>query len=196
MKGFMGDIQLKKIFTFWMVMLLTISLCACSSTGAESGTTTTIEKSGVRYVVDKEAKTISDGTNTYQYDFAGDKSDYELAITYPDASNYWFVQEGSSGHGGWSDDYDENKYVDGDILREVIVTSVSTVSNISLFTGEFWMGLLLLGVGIFNVAAPSAAWYLEYGWRFKDAEPSDIALVLNRIVGVVIIVIVIVFAIT
>ena len=187
---------MKKIFIFWAVMLLAISLCACSSTGMESGTTTTIEKSGVRYVVDKEAKTISDGTNTYQYDFVGDKSAYELAITYPDDSTYWFVQEGSAGHGGWSDDYDENKYVDGDILRGVIVASVSTVSNISLFTGEFWVGLLLLAVGIFNVVAPSAAWYLEYGWRFKDAEPSDIALVLNRIVGVVLIVIVIVFALT
>ena len=37
--------------------------------------------------------------------------------------------------------------------------------------------LLLEAVGVFNLAAPRAAWYAEWGWRIKDAEPSDRALV-------------------
>ena len=45
------------------------------------------------------------------------------------------------------------------------------------------MALLLCGVGIFNLAAPKARWYLSYGWRFKDAEPSDAAITLSRIGG-------------
>ena len=38
-------------------------------------------------------------------------------------------------------------------------------------------------MGIFNAAAPRAAWYLSYGWRYKDAEPSDAALVVARLGG-------------
>ena len=30
---------------------------------------------------------------------------------------------------------------------------------------------------------PRAAWALSYGWRFKDAEPSEAALVVNRVCG-------------
>jgi hypothetical protein len=44
--------------------------------------------------------------------------------------------------------------------------------------------LLLEAVGVFNLAAPRAAWYAEWGWRIKDAEPSDRALVAHRISGV------------
>ncbi len=45
------------------------------------------------------------------------------------------------------------------------------------------MGLILILLGIFNMAAPEAAWYLEYGWRFRDAEPSEAALLFARIGG-------------
>ena len=44
--------------------------------------------------------------------------------------------------------------------------------------------LLLLAVGIFNTASPHTAWYLEYGWRYKDAEPSDMALTFSRLGGI------------
>ncbi len=40
--------------------------------------------------------------------------------------------------------------------------------------------LVLLFVGAFNAAWPTGAWYLEVGWKFRDAEPSDAALGWNR----------------
>ncbi|MBE5971334.1 MAG: hypothetical protein E7246_02285 [Lachnoclostridium sp.] len=49
--------------------------------------------------------------------------------------------------------------------------------------------IILLIVGIFNAAAPQAAWYLSDGWRFKDAEPSEAALDWGRFIGIVLIVI-------
>ena len=45
------------------------------------------------------------------------------------------------------------------------------------------MGVICILFGIFNLAAPEAAWYLSRGWQFKDAEPSDAALVVTRIGG-------------
>ena len=45
------------------------------------------------------------------------------------------------------------------------------------------MFVLLFLIGIVDLVAPEAAWYLGGGWKFKDAEPSDAALVLTRIGG-------------
>ena len=44
--------------------------------------------------------------------------------------------------------------------------------------------LVLLLIGVFNTAWPMGAWYLETGWKFRDAEPSDAALGWNRASGV------------
>ena len=43
--------------------------------------------------------------------------------------------------------------------------------------------IIFILIGLFNLAAPEAAWYLSRGWQFKDAEPSDAALVMTRIGG-------------
>ena len=47
----------------------------------------------------------------------------------------------------------------------------------------------LLVIGVINTAWPQAAWYLETGWKIKDAEPSDAALGWNRGVGIILLVI-------
>lgn len=47
------------------------------------------------------------------------------------------------------------------------------------------MGFLLILIGLFNLITPETSWYLKYGWRYKDAEPSEAAIVFGRIGGVV-----------
>lgn len=47
------------------------------------------------------------------------------------------------------------------------------------------MGILLILTGIFNVFFPKAAWYLEIGWKVKDSEPSEGALILHRVIGII-----------
>ncbi|HIR50701.1 MAG TPA: hypothetical protein IAA53_05370 [Candidatus Avoscillospira avicola] len=47
-------------------------------------------------------------------------------------------------------------------------------------------GLLLILLGVVNAAFPRAMWYLSYGWRFKNAEPSDAALLVGRAGGAVV----------
>jgi len=44
---------------------------------------------------------------------------------------------------------------------------------------------LLIVIGLWNVISPQSAWYFNYGWRFKDAEPSDEALSVGRFGGAV-----------
>ncbi len=35
-----------------------------------------------------------------------------------------------------------------------------------------------------KMKATRTVWYLSYGWRYKDAQPSDAALVIGRISGI------------
>ena len=170
---------MKKLLIFLVSMLIAVSLCACSSTS----TTYTINKNGTSYVVDTVNNTISNGTHSYQYSFSGNSSSYIVSIIYPDGSTYWWRQESgrysSNGSGGWSDDYDANRYVDGDTLCDVLLEKAPKESS----SGNFFIVIFLLAVGIFNIASPYNSWYLQYGWRYKNAEPSDSALTINRIAG-------------
>ncbi len=46
-------------------------------------------------------------------------------------------------------------------------------------------GFVVLIIGVINLISPQTGWYLSRGWQFKDAEPSDEALVWGRIAGVI-----------
>lgn len=172
---------MKKLQVLMVLTLIGISLCACSSIS----TTYTVEQHGITYVVDPINSTIFDGGNTYQYSFSGSSYFYKVDITYPDGSTYWWQQQGSSGHGGWSDNYDETRYVAGDVLCYVLEKKTPKESN----PDNLFIAIFLSGIGIFNIISPYTTWYLQYGWRYKDTEPSDVALTMNRILGGVLIII-------
>lgn len=46
-------------------------------------------------------------------------------------------------------------------------------------------GFLFIIFGILSTWKPYIAWYLEIGWKLQDAEPSELALVWNRILGII-----------
>ena len=101
----------------FLLMIVCIVLCSCTQTQKHY----TIEKNGVIFEVNKETNTISDGNYTYIYSFEGNNSDYKVDITYPDGSTYWWDMKGYGGSGGWSDNYDPQKYIDGDVLTNVLL---------------------------------------------------------------------------
>lgn len=45
------------------------------------------------------------------------------------------------------------------------------------------IAILVLIMSIVAIFAPHTSWYLSTGWRFKNAEPSNLILAVNRIVG-------------
>lgn len=44
---------------------------------------------------------------------------------------------------------------------------------------------ILLVIGVINLLSPETAWHISDGWKFKDAEPSENALLWIRIAGVI-----------
>ena len=120
-----------------------------------------------------------------------------MSFTYPDGNVYsaGIQSANSSGAGGLSAgsvsaDYDYNSgYTDLLSLCYALASPRETERAASSGSNHPFVALLLCGVGIFNLAAPKASWYLSYGWRFKDAEPSDAAITLSRIGGAIAVVI-------
>ena len=180
---------MKKIYPALLCTLIVVVLCSCSFSKTGRSATYTVTKYGMDYVVDYDKGTISDGTYIYRYELSGGSKGYSINITYPDASTYWWTAQNngsfSSGYGGWSDDYNENRYVDGRTLCDVLEENVPKEKE----SKNILVILFLFVIGIFNIVSPATAWYLEYGWRYKNAEPSGLALGMNRFGGVIAIIV-------
>lgn len=169
---------------FALIFAAAMLLAGCKREPAP--TVYAIDVYGATYIVDTENCTISDGTYTYGYEYAA--SGRSVSFTYPDGNVYsaGIQSANSSGAGGVSAgsisaDYDYSSgYTDPLSLCYALTSPRETerTSNTNPL-----VALLLCGVGIFNLAAPKASWFLSYGWRFKDAEPSDAYMALARIGG-------------
>jgi hypothetical protein len=44
-------------------------------------------------------------------------------------------------------------------------------------------GIIFIIIGLLGAWKPYIPWYLEIGWKLQDAEPSEMALLWNRILG-------------
>lgn len=148
----------------------------------------TVYSYGAPYTIDTQSRTISDGTYTYGYEYAASGS--SVSFTYPDGNVYsaGIQSANSSGAGGLSAgsvsaDYDYSSGYTDPLSLCYALASPREPKGAASSGANPLLALLLCGVGIFNLAAPKASWYLSYGWRFKDAEPSDAAITLSRIGG-------------
>ena len=167
----------KKIY-LGIITLMMFLLIGCVKS---SESKYTITKENEIFFIDTINQTISHDNEVYKYKIDGNS--YE--ITYPDNSRYWYKQEENGGFGGWSDDYNETKYISGSLLIDILSNEHSKTNKEKNFFAIF----ILFILGGWNIIFPYSSWYLNYGWRYKDAEPSDAALILARLSGVIIIII-------
>ena len=163
---------------FLLVMFASIYVCACAK--EESGPRT-VRLNEKTFTVDEEVMTISDGEYTYHYKADINGSSVSYKFTYPNGSYYYWTKSKTIGSGGWSDDYDEEVYVDGQTLIDVLNTGKPREKE----PKNVLVIILLLLIGIFNAVSPETAWYLSDGWKYKNAEPSEEALGVTRLGGIV-----------
>ena len=177
---------------FLLAALLILSFCACAEkTETDSYAPYTVEYNHTVYTVtpaDGMTGTISDGTDTYSYQYELRFRGYRVKFTYPDGETYTWTDDGNSMSGTTSPGFDFEKYPDGWTLSDILLQN-SSAKNARKTEKNVGMILLLLIVGVINTAWPQAAWYLETGWKIKDAEPSELALGVNRVVGVVLLIV-------
>ena len=165
-------------------LILCAALCFLLLTACEEKSDPNVydvEYGGTVYTVNHNNRTISFNGHVCRYEVNGNS----ITLTYPDGSTYWWSTSGNIGYGGWSDDYDENRYVSGDTLWEVLEADRPGTKQNSNHGG---LGILLVIFGIFEAVFPQASWWLSHGWRYKNAEPSELALGLGRMTGVIMVI--------
>lgn len=163
------------------LLILALMLSACGNTSREPYTYTYSTFSGVKTItVNPEDQTILDGTDVYDYVVEKSGSRTSYVITYPNGATYHWTDTGSGGAGGWSDDYDENRYISGNILVCAVEENQPRER-----VGSVGLGLLLMGLGALNFFLPELPFYLKYGWAVENAEPSDAYITLTKICGAV-----------
>lgn len=172
---------MKRFLIVALALVLTVSLVACG----EQEPLEVTDRYGNTYVIDREQGTISDGENTYEYTYEGDSEVFTITIHYPNGGRYQYSQSDGFGTGSGNARYSENFYVAGDLLADILQDNIPKRGS----ARKILAALVLAGGGIFLFACPEVAWYWQSGWRYKNVEPSDMALSFTRISGVVAIII-------
>ena len=173
-----------------LVLVLNLSACA-KKTQADANEPYSVEYNHTVYTitpVDENTGTISDGTNTYTYQYEPHIPGYSVKFTYPDGETYTWTDDGNNMSGTTSQGFDFDQYPDGWTLSDILLQN-SSAKNAHKTGKNVALIFILLAVGAVNAVWPKATWYLEMGWKIRDAEPSEAALGWNRGIGIVAVVI-------
>ena len=144
---------------------------------------TPVEVDGHALVVDFQAGTITGEGEVYSFAIQGDS----IRIDYP--NGVYFVRTGSAtaGYGPLDQPFSTAGYLSEDTLFKALEGGDTEGG---WRPGSYApLAVLLLPLGIFSLAKPERAWYVSWGWRYKNAEPSDGALLAQQLEGVVLVVI-------
>ncbi len=160
-----------------LLLPLLLLLRACGTAEAY-----TVQHDGRTYLIDPRERTIISGELVCKYKLTNKPGDgYHLMIRYPDGSSWYYNEKGPLATSGSTDDYDPSKYLPAETLKAALDASPAAALQRSTGHPAF---LLLALLGILHAVFPQFFWYLNHGWRYKNAEPSDAALGVTRIVGV------------
>lgn len=182
---------MKRTVFLLCTLLALLLLCGCAKEEkAPQDRRYSVNVDNIWFTVDPDAHTITDGTTVYHYEISGGGSiRYSVTFTYPDGETYTWTETKSgnvtAGSGAVSQNYNEDLYVSGMTLRDVIEAEAPELKKSDAGGGSFLIGIIAIAIGAFSIASPETAWKMEYGWRFKNAEPSEAALLWNRIGGVI-----------
>ena len=144
---------------------------------------TPVEVDGHALVVDFQAGTITGEGEVYSFAIQGDS----IRIDYPNGVSFVRTGNATAGYGPMDQPFSTAGYLSEDTLFKALEGGGAE--------GGWRLGsyaplaVILLPLGIFSLVKPERAWYVSWGWRYKNAEPSDGALLAQRLEGVVLVVI-------
>lgn len=162
------------------LLILALIASGCGEQAQEPYTYTFSRDSAEKTItVDPETCTIVDGQDVYSYQIEKSHSRTSYVIHYPDGSTYHWTETETGGAGGWSDDYNADRYISGSILIYALEENQPREK-----TGNPGIGLLLMGLGAVNFFLPELPFYLRYGWAVENAEPSDAYITWTKVCGV------------
>ena len=189
-------VKMKKWF-IWILAVIMFALLPACNKPVPAPRTETAEINGQTLTITFDEHNLSAGkiaTDSGEYTFAYTASgqDTTLTIVYPDG--YVYSQTQHNGGISFPAAYDAAEreakgYMDGFSLAWAIENAMGGKAPAGNNGASPLLAIILLALGAWNTFAPKTAWWLARGWWYKNAEPSELALVLYRGLGVLLIVI-------
>ncbi len=163
------------------LLLLVALLLLLSSCGKKAAQPYQMTEGGKTYTVDPQARTVTQGEQVYHYSTTKDS----ISVTLPDGTTHR-KQVLSGGPSEHTSVHVEAYYgaPDGEPPLEDILFSVLTKEYPTPRIHFNLLGLLIALPGLFSLVCPERAWELSWGWRYRDAQPSDDALAVERLTGI------------
>lgn len=188
---------MKRTVALILLVVMVITLSACS-TGPRGTEIQTVEHNGnivmLTFNYDERTITASNEWNdtgeanaVYPYEYNGGN----ITITYPNGA-VWIESPTSTGAVfSWDDNYDPQRYIEGDVLARYLEEAHRPQSREGI-VGIGFACLIMAAIGVVMFAVPEELIEMKYGWRFKNAEPTEFAVWEVRIGGIIIVVVAIV----
>lgn len=168
---------MKHFRVLFPILILALVLSACGSTSREPYDYT---YNGKTIKVFPEAATIVDGLDVYRYTVKESANGADYEIIYPNGGRYWSNTGKHISTSGWSDGYNDKLYLSGEILVSALEKNQPRQRS-----GNVGLGLLAIAMGAWHTLSPESVFYLNKGWMFKNAEPSEGYLMMIRVGGVI-----------
>lgn len=127
---------------------------------------------------------LSNG-ETVRVSYREQHNGYEYEVMFENGRSYFYKRSGNSSSAGGSLELtdEEWKWAEEAISKYEQINGAASISNNSSSNP---IGLVLILLGILGAIFPQAAWYMEIGWKVRNTEPSELALIANRVGGIVI----------
>lgn len=129
---------------------------------------------------------LSNGS-VVEVSFVEKRNGYRYEVLFENGHQSFYEQSGAQGFGGVSQELTDKEM---NLAREAIdkyeVEYGSPASDENSTILDIIIGVLFILTGLLGAIFPHTAWYLEIGWKLKDAEPSDLAIFANRAGGIVV----------
>ena len=178
-----------------VVMVITLSACSTSPRGTALQA---VEHNGnnVMLTFDYDEKTITasnkwndtgEANAVYCYEYDGGN----ITIIYPNGAT-WIESPTSTGAViSWDDNYDPQRYIEGDVFVPYLKQAYMPQYREGI-VGIGFACLIMAAVGVVMIKAPEELIEMKYGWRFKNAEPTEFAVWEVRIGGIIVVVVAVV----
>ncbi|MCA0386570.1 MAG: hypothetical protein LCH34_13395 [Firmicutes bacterium] len=177
----------KKQVILLMVFILLLSLLSGCSSQQNSMTI-----DGKTVTLNLESREIQADDQVYRY--VTDET--QIEIEYPNGMVFRRVYETEGTVDDWikTSETVDATYLDkmGYLEPNVLINQVirfSPDSDSDQKDSPSALGVFLVTLGILNVLFPKWFWNIQYGWRYKNTEPTDTAINIQRLGGIIAIIV-------
>lgn len=170
-----------RLFALILVLAVLLTGCQKKPQGYYA-----VMHNGKALSLDTVKQTVTHEDDVYTYTIQESRDTVTMQITYPNGKTMTVSQNKASGAGNSSGGLtaeEAERYLSEWELLDVV--QQTTTEKHQFHLGYFLLGILLLGTGVFFILDPETAIYWRHMWWFKDAEPTDFAIGMTRLGGVV-----------